>query len=95
MTYAQLSRAEPIKTAQDFRGRLVYTILLPLFVISEGIARLYAHFADEIGEPVQARGAWLQDARSQASIATSCVLMAKSMLQSSERRPRPERLSRS
>jgi hypothetical protein len=42
---------------------------------------------------VQFRGAWFSDARSQASIATSYALMARSMLKSSERRNRPERLS--
>ena len=36
---------------------------------------------------------WFAEAQSQASIATSYALMARSMLQSSERRRRPERLS--
>ncbi len=74
--------------------RLIYALMLPLFVISEGVARLYARLADDAGEPTRPRGAWGADARSQASIATSCAMMAKSMLQSSERRSRPGRLSR-
>lgn len=74
--------------------RLIYALLLPLFVISEGCARLYARIADDASEPARRRGAWGADARSQASIATSCAMMAKSMLQSSGRRTRPERLSR-
>jgi hypothetical protein len=36
---------------------------------------------------------WFAEARRQTSIATSYALMARSMLQSSERRRRPERLS--
>jgi hypothetical protein len=79
---------------QDLQWRLIYALFLPLFVISEGGARLYARYVADDGEPAPARGSWTVEARSQASIATSCALMAKSMLQSSERRNRAERLSR-
>jgi hypothetical protein len=79
---------------QDLQWRLIYAFLLPLFLISEGVTRFFASLiADEI-DPAPPRGPWAAEARSQASIATSCALMAKSMLQSSERRSRTERLSR-
>ena len=80
-------------TSEAVQRRLVFGVLLPFFVASEGVQRLYAHFAADEEEPSPLRGAWLSDARSQASIATSYALMARSMLQSSERRTRPERPS--
>jgi hypothetical protein len=79
---------------QDLQWRLIYALFLPLFLVSEGVSRLYARYVADECEPAPARGAWTAEARSQASIATSCALMAKSMLQSSERRNRAERLSR-
>jgi hypothetical protein len=79
---------------QDLEWRLIYALLLPLFAVSEGVARLFARLGHDESEPARPRGPWGADARSQASIAASFVLMAKSMLQSSERRNRPERLSR-
>jgi hypothetical protein len=79
---------------QDWRWRLTYSLLLPLFVVAEGLTRLWVAYVADKSEPLPARGAWAAEARSQASIATSCALMAKSMLQSSERRNRPGRLSR-
>jgi hypothetical protein len=78
----------------NLEWRLIYALLLPLFVISEGVARLYGRMADDDAEPTRSRGAWRADARSQASIAASCAQMAKSMLQSSVRQTRPGRLSR-
>jgi len=78
---------------QDLQWRLIYSLFLPLFAVSEGVSRLYARYAADEFEPAPARGSWTAEARSQASIATSCALMAKSMLQSSERRNRAERLS--
>jgi hypothetical protein len=79
---------------EDLHWRLTYGLLLPLFVVSEGVSRLYSHYAAEGDEPAPPRGLWIAEARSQASIATSYALMAKSMLRSSERRSRSERLSR-
>jgi hypothetical protein len=85
-------------TAPVFRPglewRLVYAFFLPLFVAFGGASNLLARYASDEGEPRRARGPWVAEARSQASIATSYALMAKSMLQSSQRRPRPKRLSR-
>jgi hypothetical protein len=74
-------------------SRLVYCALLPLFLVTEGGRRLGGLLrADEDEEAPSARG-WVADALRQTSIATSYALMARSMLQSSERRRRPERLS--
>ena len=71
----------------------VYVAMLPLFAVSEGIQRLMARLQREDDEPSTQYNSWSAEVRSQASIATSYALMARSMLQSSERRPRPERLS--
>jgi hypothetical protein len=79
----------------DLQWRITYGLFLPLCAIAEGVSRVYNHYAADEGEPSPARGTWAAESRSQASIATSCALMAKSMLQSSERRNRAERLSRS
>jgi hypothetical protein len=78
---------------EALQWRVVYGVLLPLFVVGEGLQRAFSHFAVDEDEPVLPRGAWFSDARSHASIATSYALMARSMLKSSERRNRPERLS--
>lgn len=75
------------------QSRLVYSILLPLFLVAEGGRRLGERMrSDEDDEAPPSRG-WFADALRQTSIATSYALMARSMLQSSERRRRPERLS--
>lgn len=89
----QLALNSARKARHDvMRWRVVFGVLLPLFVAAEGVQRLYARFSTD-EEPTPARQAWLTEARAQTSIATSFALMARSMLQSSERRNRPERLS--
>ena len=78
---------------EGVQSRLVYCALLPLFLATEGGRRLGGRLrADADEETPHARG-WFADAVRQTSIATSYALMARSMLQSSERRRRPERLS--
>lgn len=72
---------------EGFQSRLVYCALLPMFLVAEGGRRLLAERSDEAPHD------WYAEARRQTSIATSYALMARSMLQSSERRRRPERLS--
>lgn len=75
------------------QSRLVYGMLLPLFLVAEGGRRLGERLrSDDEDEALPSRG-WFADALRQTSIATSYALMARSMLQSSERRRRPERLS--
>lgn len=78
----------------DLLGQSIYAIFLTLFAIAEATSRIYARYVVPNSEPHPARGSLATEAHSQATIATSCALMAKSMLQSSERRSRPERLSR-
>jgi len=87
--------ANPVHAIRQeaLQWRVVYGMLLPIFVLGEGIQRVLSHLTDEEDEPAPSRGAWFSDARSHASIATSYALMARSMLKSSERRNRPERLS--
>lgn len=81
LTYANVPRLHGIQS------RVVYCALLPMFVVAEGGRRL-------LGEPADASPqSWFSEARRQTSIATSYALMARSMLQSSERRPRSVRLS--
>ena len=89
------SQAAPCPDAGLCNGALTYGLFLPLFEWARRRRRgCWRAYADDSGEPTPARGAWAAEARSQASIATSCALMAKSMLQTSERRNRLERLSR-
>ncbi len=75
------------------RSHLVYGALLPLFMLSEGVERLGARMHADVSDAAPAGEDWLTRARSQASIATSYALTARRLLQSSERRRRPERPS--
>ena len=72
---------------------LVYGALFPIFAATEGLHRLHARTAQDGETPAPSEGSWLAEARSGALIAASYVLMARSMLQTSERRPRPVRPS--
>jgi hypothetical protein len=73
--------------------QLLYCTLLPLFLASEGARRILAHLkSNDQGQASTGRD-WIDEARSQTCVATSYALMATSMLQSSERRRRPERQS--
>jgi hypothetical protein len=75
------------------RSTFVYGALLPLFMLSEGVERLGARLQAQDEETTPTRETWFERARSQASIATSYALTARRLLQLSERRARPERLS--
>lgn len=75
------------------RSHLVYGALLPLFMLSEGVERLSARMLEDANDAPPPGETWLTRARSQASIATSYALTARRLLQSSERRRRPERPS--
>jgi hypothetical protein len=72
-------------------GRLLCFLLLPFFVVAEGLCRAIAGLKHDIARSTQL--AWFAEAKSQASIATSYALLARSMLQGSERRRRAERQS--
>ena len=74
-------------------GQLLYCALLPLFLASEGARRIFALLKSNDRRQASTRRNWLDEARSQTCVATAYALMATSMLQSSERRRRPERLS--
>ncbi len=80
----------PAQRHEGSEGRILRYALLPLMVLAEGAHRVIAGGKHEDGAPPRT---WFAEARSQASIVTSYALMARSMLQSSERRPRPARLS--
>jgi hypothetical protein len=83
---ATFSYASPPRL-EGLQSRIVYCALLPMFVVAEGGKRLLAERDEDAPHD------WFAEARRQTSIATSYALMARSMLQSSERRRRPERLS--
>ena len=59
-------------------GRLVWCALVPLFAIAEGTHRVMAGLRREA--PALGQRDWLTEAKTQASIATSYVLMARSLL---------------
>ncbi len=65
--------------AENADGRLLWWALLPLFVLVEGARRGVANAKHD--DPSSTRRSWLVEAKSQASIATSYALMARSMLQ--------------
>jgi hypothetical protein len=74
-------------------GQVLYCALLPVFLAAGGARRILAHLkSNDPGQAAIQRN-WIDEARSQTCVATSYALMARSMLQSSERRRRPERLS--
>ncbi len=83
-------KAAPVQRHDGPEGRILRYALLPLLVMAEGAHRVVAGIKHEDGAPPRT---WFAEARSQASIVTSYALMARSMLQSSERRPRAARLS--
>jgi hypothetical protein len=60
-------------------GRLLYFALFPFFLLLEGIRRALGGLQHD-ASPLTQR-AWFAEASSQASIATSYALLAKSMLQ--------------
>ncbi|MBB4196805.1 hypothetical protein GGD83_000582 [Rhodoblastus sphagnicola] len=83
------------RSEQDLAWRVFGGFLLVLLVVAGGLKALFSKvFIDSQHAPDQGRS-WLAEARSQASIATSYALMAKTMLQSSRRDNRQERQSRS
>ena len=59
-------------------GLILWCALVPLFAIAEGTHRVMTGFRGEDAEPGQRD--WLTEAKTQASIATSYVLMARSLL---------------
>jgi hypothetical protein len=60
-------------------GRLLCFSLLPFFVIAEGLRRTVAGLKRDIVPSTQRT--WFAEAKSQASIATTYALLARSMLQ--------------
>jgi hypothetical protein len=74
-------------------GQLLYSALLPLFLAAEGVRRVRAHLRNNDQDRTSIRRNWVEEARSQTCVAMSYALMARSMLQSSERRCRAERPS--
>ena len=74
-------------------GQLLYCTLLPLFLVAEGARRILAHLKNNDQDRTSTRRNWIDEAQSQTCVATSYALMARSMLQSSERRYRAERPS--
>ena len=59
-------------------GRLLWYALVPLFAIAEGTHRVMAGLRHD--EAASGRRDWLTEAKTQASIATSYALMARSLI---------------
>jgi hypothetical protein len=74
-------------------GQLLYYTLLPLFLAAEGARHILARLKSNDQDQAPIRRNWIDEARSQTCVAMSYALMARSMLQSSERRYRAERPS--
>jgi hypothetical protein len=76
------------------QSHLFFGAMYPLFIAAEGLTRMIARMAsgDDGAERLQQRSLFAE-ARANASIATSYALMARTMLQSSGRKTRTERLS--
>jgi hypothetical protein len=82
------------KSESDIAWRMLNGFLLVLLVIFGGLNALFSRFFADPERVPPASHSWIAEARTQASIATSFALMAKSVLQSSERDNRRERRSR-
>ena len=80
-----------IEAADAGGGQILWCALVPLFAVAEGTHRLISGLRGNTARSRQ-RG-WLDEVQTQAWIATSYALMARSLLHQSERRPRSERLS--
>jgi hypothetical protein len=72
----EMKTASP-QSLRRLDGRLLYFALLPFFFLSEGMRRAVGGLKHE---PLTPR-TWFDEAKSQASIATSYALVALSMLQ--------------
>jgi hypothetical protein len=79
---------------EDLPWRVFYGVLLVLMLIFGGLKALSTRLFAESEEARPSSRSWLAEARSQATIATSYALMAKSTLQSSGRENRQERRSK-
>jgi len=73
---AMALKTDLIQSPRRTDGRLLCVALLPFFLLSEGIRRAVVGLTHDI----QPQRAWFAEARSQASIATSYALLARSML---------------
>jgi hypothetical protein len=72
-------RTSHSETLRRTEGNFLYFALLPFFLLFEGIRRALGGLKHNAA-PLTQR-AWFAEASSQASIATSYALLAKSMLQ--------------
>ena len=74
-------------------SHLFFGAIYPLCIAAEGLTRMLARLATNDDALEDTHRSLLAQARANASIATSYALMARTMLQSSGRKNRPERLS--
>ncbi len=74
-------------------SHLFFGAIYPLCIAAEGLSRVVARLAASDEAPDTTPRPLLAQARANASIATSYAMMARTMLQSSGRKNRPERLS--
>ncbi len=74
------------------QSHLFFGAMFPLCIAAEGLTRFFARLAPD-DESEKAPRSLFAQARANASIATSYALMARTMLHSSDRKNRLERLS--
>jgi hypothetical protein len=90
---SSIFHADAASRHDGIQSHLFFGVIYPLFLAAEGASRVFARMtAPEEGAKKRHRPLFAQ-ARANASIATSYALMARTMLQSSRRRNRRERLS--
>jgi hypothetical protein len=75
------------------QSHLFFGAMYPLCIAAEGLSRFFARLASDDDEAEKAPRSLFAQARANASIATSYALMARTMLHSSDRKYRSERLS--
>lgn len=66
------------RSHESMDGRLLWFAMLPFFIMAEGIHRTIAGLKHDIAPSPRLK--WFAEAKSQASIATSYALLARSML---------------
>jgi len=79
--------------SDGIQSHLFFGAIYPLCIAAEGLNRMIARLAAGEEEPESAPRSLFAQARANAAIATSYAMMARTMLQSTGRKNRSERLS--
>ena len=90
---SSISHSDTPEREEGIQSHLFFGVVFPLFIVAEGLTRLLARMTASDEPDGEIPRSLLAQARANAAIATSYALMARTMLQSSDRKNRPERLS--